>query len=266
MLFKIYTRNELRNMSTWSWGLLFMLFWLFMGAYVFESGPVAAGQSLYIVASFFSLFGLVSYSSIAISFAQVTMYSSQALPYAFRYTRLTPGRYILDFIASFLVMSVIFSSLLLAFSYVIFSLRFGTSVPPADPLLTILISALAGVFLASMDQVLVIFTINHLGLKSMAFVSFIPLLLTYALGFPFLFVSIPQFINYISPFNGFIALLYSSYSGAAAHSTLSNVASPVINEYLSATSVIAWVIVLTTLSALMVRNIRPRNLEEQRQI
>ena len=34
-----------------------------------------------------------------------------------------------------------------------------------------------------MDQVLVIFTINHLGLKSMAFVSFIPLLLTYALGF-----------------------------------------------------------------------------------
>lgn len=264
MIFRIYLKNAITNKATWGWGIFFMIFWLFMGAYVFSTG-IPKKDASSVVSSYFGLFGLISFCSIATGFAFVIMYSSRSLPYAFRYSSLRPSVYIRDFLGSFLVTAMMFSSILIAATFLIFSNRFGEGLAPYSVAASLAVSAFSGVFLASLDLVLVAAIINYLGLKSMQFASLIPLIITYALVFPAIFLKVPALLYYISPFNAFYALLFSSYSGIWLSGSNHGFFPPV-NEYFCLISVMAWTAVLLLVSMNLIRRIKPTPLEEARPI
>lgn len=266
MMFLQYLRNGLTNRATWGWGVLFMIFWLVMGAYVFDTNTPVSYEGIN-VAAYYGIFGLISFSSIATSFSFVIMYSSRSLPYAFRYSLLRPGRYVADFLSSFLVIAVVFGAILLASTYIIFTLKFNHSFPPQNIPAALAASAFTGVFLASFDLVLAILVMNYLGMKSMQFVAFIPMILTYALVFPALFLNnLPSIIYYASPFNAFFALLFSSYSGIWVVGAPIQAGIPIMNEYLCILSIAVWITVFVVSAMFLVRRIKPRALEEGRPI
>lgn len=266
MIFTQFTKNALKNGSNWGWGVLFMIFWIIMGAYVFSSGEIPATEIDVTVASYYGIFGLISFSSIAIGFSFVIRYSSKSLPYAFRYSRLKPIVFIRDFLSAFLVVAVIFSAILLVITFAVFSLRFGESLPPYSIPYALLVSSFAGVFLASLDLVLVLFVNNYLGTRNLQFVGFVPLLLTYTSAFPAIFMNVPNAVYYVSPFSAFFALLFSAYSGTWLTGVSPAATLPALNEYVCVLSVSLWTLFLSLASVYLISRIRPRNIEEERAI
>ncbi|PSN89634.1 hypothetical protein B9Q03_08385 [Candidatus Marsarchaeota G2 archaeon OSP_D] len=268
MLFTHYSKTLLTNRALWGWGVLFMVFWLIIGGFVESTGLPKGNHmvALSYTASWYGLINLFSLSSLAISIAFSLIYSTHSLAYSFRYTRLKPSSYLVNLVASSLIMGVILSVLMLVSTYAIFSYKLGAGVAPANPALTLPIAALSGVFMYAFATLLVLILINSLGLKNQSFVSFIPLLLGYVFGFLQLFLSLPSLVIYASPLSAIQDLLYYAYSGQPVPSVLSNPSSQTLRTPYLTVSLVAWTLVLLVADSILLRKIKPRSIEEARQI
>lgn len=268
MLFTHYSKALLTNRALWGWGVAFMVFWLVIGGFVESTGLPKGDQAaaLSYTASWYGLINLFSLSSLAISIAYSLMYSTHSLAYSFRFTKLKPSSYLINVVASSLIMGVVLSIIMLLSTYAIFSYKLGGAVAPVNPTATVPVAALAGVFMYALATLLVLILINSLGLKNQSFVSFIPLMLGYVFGFMQLFVSLPSLVIYASPFSAIQDLLYHAYSGQPIPKVLSNPTSTALSPAYLAISLAAWTLVLLLVDSALLRRIKPRSVEEARQI
>ncbi len=262
-----YTRSLLTNKSLWGWGVLFMGFWLVLGAYIFvQSGEIATAQAaLAYTADWYGIIALFSLSSLSTSIAYSIYYASPALAYCFRYTKLRPITYLLNLLGSSSFLGVFLSLIMLGGTYALYSTRFGFNLKPSDIPAAVIFSALSGAFMLALSSFLVLVVNNYLGLRNVSFVSFVPLLLSYVFGFGQLFTSLPTVLLYSSPMTAMIDLLYHFYSGYAPTVVLTNPSSAALDWRLMAASLTAWTLVLLLTSGFLLGRIRPRSIEEARQ-
>ncbi|MEM3685154.1 MAG: hypothetical protein QXT39_05770, partial [Conexivisphaerales archaeon] len=191
MIFKYFLKSILSNRSLWGWGVIFMLFWLMLGVFVFSSSvPVTAALSY--VSSYYGIISLFSFSTIAISISYTLYYGSSSLAYSFRYTKLTASTYFLSLLGASSIMAIVMSTIMLAATSGLSSWKFGANLFPYQPLAALAISAIAGAFMMVLAMGLVLIVINYAGLKNITFIGFVPLVLSYVFGFGQLYTKIPE--------------------------------------------------------------------------
>lgn len=244
-----------------------MIFWIILGAYSFSQGipdtAVAVGSY---TASWYSTIALYSLSSLAISISYSIYYASSALAYGFKYTKLKPISYVGTLVGSSSVLGIILSAIMLVSTYAMFSAKFGFNLIPKDPIGAVLISALAGVFMMTLSMLLVVIAVNYVGLQSINLVSFVPLLLAFGLGFTQLFTALPVTLTYLSPYNAIDSLLYQAYGGNPATIQLINPSSAALHWPYLLVSLVGWIVVLLLADSFLLQRLRPRQVEEGRQI
>src|SRR5579875_3095496 len=164
------------------------------------------------------------------------------------------------------VMATIMSAIMLSATYALFSWKFGVNLYPYQPLASLALSAISGAFMMVLAMALVLVVINYAGVKNITFVGFIPLVMSYIFGFGQLYTTIPEYIEYASPFTAISSLLYASYGGFAIPKVFINPSAGTLNPSILLLSLIAWLLVLAVLDTQLLRRIRPRAIEEARQV
>lgn len=265
---RYYTRSMLTNTSLWGWGVLFVGFWLALGAYVFVGkGETSTQQAaLAYTADWYGVLALFSLSSLAVTIAYSIYYASPSLAYCFRYTRLRPATYLLNILGSSSLLGILLSAIMLTATYAFYSNRFGFNLPPADVPALLVFSALSGAFMLALSSALVLVVNNYLGLRNIGFVSFVPLLLSYVFGFGPLFTSLPTLLIYASPMTDIVDLLYRFYSGYTPTVVLTEPSSGGLDWRIMAGSLVAWLVLLLAVTGFLLSRIRIRSIEEARQV
>jgi hypothetical protein len=266
MIAKYYLKSLLFDKALWGWGVGLILFWLFMGSYVFGFNITSKTESLGYTSVWFSLIGLISGSVIATSVAYSVYYANSSLAYGFRYTKLRPSAYILDLMISTAVMGVIIGAFIIVFTLVLFSSKSGYLLLPLYPELSIVMFFVTGIFMFLLSAVLVIFANNYTGLKSVSLIVLIPQILSYLFGFSELGVALPAAVVYASPFSDIPRIMFQTYYGHAAPLNMSNGSGPLLNPLIMIGSLIFWIALLFAMAMFLVRRIRPRSIEEGRQV
>ncbi len=262
-----YTRSALTNPALWFWGAVFMAFWFVLGAYVFSSGLATdrAAEVGY-TAAWFAVIALFSLTTLSITIAASVTYGTSALAFGFRYTRLTPSGFTLSLIAASTVVALVLGSVMTAVVSVLFSAHFGRPIYPANVPGIVGVVVLAGAFMMGLATALVLVVVNYLGLRHMSFVEFLPLILSYLFGFSQLFLALPAWFLYLSPWNDMESLLFQAYSGSPAHAVLGMTGSAALLWPVSAAALLGWVVLLVGIASGLLRRIRSVSIQEGRQI
>ncbi|MHB8361037.1 MAG: hypothetical protein ACYDAO_06275 [Thermoplasmataceae archaeon] len=270
MLSKYFLKSMLRNKNIWGWGLFFMVFWLFMGAFVFNYNTTNTRSSyLYLASTWFGLIGLISTSTISTSIAYSIYYGNSSLAYVFKFTKLRPSGYISSFMLSTAIVGAILSAFMLLFTFIFFSYKSGYMLVPTFSYISIVVGLASGTFMFLLASIIIIVVNNYLGLRNISFATFIPMILTYLFGFSQLNISLPSYIVYGSPFTDISDLFIRSYDGKPIPINLSdpaNYSSSMINPYYQAIILGMWIIILTVISLMLIRRIKPRPIEDARQV
>jgi hypothetical protein len=262
-----YTRAVLRNPNLLFWGIAFMAFWFVLGAYVFSVGlPLNRPSEVAYTSAWYAIIALFSLTIVAMSIATSLTYGTEALAYSFRYTRLTPTSYALSLMASAAVVGLLFSFVMAGLVSGLFSAHFGTDIWPANLAGLVGVSILSGAFMMGLGAALVLVVVNYIGLRSMNFIEFVPLVLSYIFGFAQLYVALPSIVLYLSPWNDMESLLYQAYRGMPATVTLTASGSPALDWPLCVAALAGWVVVLVGVSSLLLGRIRSVSVQEGRQI
>jgi hypothetical protein len=164
------------------------------------------------------------------------------------------------------VMAIIMSAFMLTLTYALFSRRFGYNLLPSNPLGAFAVSALSGTFMMSLAILLVIVVVNYLGVRNIGFVGFLPLILSYLLGFGQIYANLPTWFVYLSPFNSIASLLYNTYDGSPIHAQVINQTSVTLNWFELLVSILSWVVTLSVVDTYLLSRIKPRAIEEARQV
>ncbi|NNN18095.1 MAG: hypothetical protein HKL79_07030 [Thermoplasmata archaeon] len=262
-----YTRSVLTNRSLWFWGVVFMAFWFVLGAYVFSGGlPATRSAEVAYTSSWYAVIALFSLTTLAMGIATSISYGTSALAFGFRYTRLTPRAFALSLMAAAGVMGLFLSFIMAGVVSGLFSAHFGTTILPANLAAIVGVSILSGAFMMGLATTLVLVVVNHLGLRSMSFVEFVPLILSYIFGFAQLFLALPAWVLYLSPWNDMESLLFQAFSGSPARIVLTDSASPILAWPLLVGAIVVWVVVLVGVASVLLRGIRSVSVQEGRQI
>ncbi len=267
MLLQYYVKGILSNRNLWFWGVAFMLFWLFLYAFSFaQLVPHTQAALLQFSAVSYGSIALFSLSSLAISIADTIYYASSALAYGFRYTKLTPMSYVGTLVGSSSVLGIFLSVIMLVCTFGIFSAKFAFNLSPVNALGAIGVSALAGIFMMTFAMFLVLLVVNFMGLQNVSLVTFVPLILAFGLGLSTINTPLPTGVLYSSPYNAIQSLLYMAYGGLSAHAQLTDPTSAVLNWQYMLVSLIAWIVFLLVLDGFLLGRLKPRQVEEGRQI
>lgn len=156
--------------------------------------------------------------------------------------------------------------IIILFTILLFSSKTGYLIIPAYPELSVLVFVVTGMSMFLFSAVLVIFANNYTGLKSISFIVFIPQLLSYLFGFSELGINLPSLIVYASPFSDISRLLFQTYYGKASPLNVSNGTGPALNPYILVFSLLLWTTFLFVLAMFLVKRIKPRSIEEGRQV
>jgi hypothetical protein len=262
-----YTKAVLRNPNLLFWGIAFMAFWFVLGAYVFSVGlPPQRASEVDYTAAWYAIIGLFSLTIIAMSIATSMTYGTSALAFSFRYTKLTPTSYALSLMAASAAVGLIFAFVMAGLVSGLFSAHFGITILPADLPALVGISLLSGAFMMALGATLVLVVVNYVGLRSMSFVEFLPLVLSYIFGFAQLYVTLPALALYASPWNDMESLLYQAYRGSAPPITLANGGGPTLSWPFCVLGLVAWVVVLIGVVSFLLGRIRSVSVQEGRQI
>ena len=268
MIGKYFLKSMLKNPNLWGWGVLFMLFWIFMGAFVFTSN--FPNHEIYFklnAAIWFGLIGLISASTLSTSISYSIYYGNSSLVYAFRFTTLKPSGYISGFMLSTGIIGGVLSGIMLTMTFVLFSYTSGYLLTPSFPYISILAGIAAGVFMFLLASIIIVVFNNYLGLRNVSFASFIPMILTYLFGFTQFNVGLPSYIIYGSPFTDISDIFVWSYYGHRVPLTLEPLNNGIhINPEIQMVILTIWILILMACSFLLIRRIKPKSIEEGRQV
>lgn len=266
-LVRYYFKGVLANRHIWLWGIAFAFFWLIMGAFAMsQTVPSNTDAWVETTSSWFGVVALFSLSSIAVSMAYTIHCASSSLSYSFRYTKLTPRTLVATLVSSSSLLGMILSAVVMTATFVFFSVHFSSSIAPGNIIGGILVAALAGMFMMAFAIMLMLVAVNYLGARSITPIMLIPMLLAFWLGTVQVDSNMPLAAIYISPYNAIQSLLYASYSGTNVYAQLYNPATPVLDWTWLLVSLVAWTVGLIVIDVFLLRRLKPRPIEEGRQI
>lgn len=266
MLLTYFLKSMIKNRSLWGWSVLFMVFWLFLGAYVFTQSVGAESEWSVYTSSWFAIIGLIAGSVIATPISFSTYFASPSLAYGFRYTKLKPSSYLFSVVISTAIISVIVGSIISVLTIVLFSARSGFTIYPSAPWTVIGIFFLSGIFMLLLSVTLVVFVNNYLGLKNVNFIAFVPQLLSYIFGLSQIGIQLPSFLVYAAPFSDIARLLYLGWQGSPSPMNFVNDSGVFSNSIELLAFLILWIMILFFTSIVLLKRIRSTFVEEARQV
>lgn len=266
MLLTYLIKSMIKNQALWGWSVLFMAFWLFLGAYVFTQSVGTESDWAIYTSSWFAIIGLIAGSVIATPISFSTYFASPSLAYGFRYTNLKPSSYLSSLMLSTAIMSVIVGSIISVLTIVLFSARSGFTIYPSAPWTVIGIFFLSGTFMLLLSVTLVVFVNNYLGLKNVSFIAFVPQLLSYIFGLSQVGIPLPSFLVYATPFSDIARLLYLGWHGSPSPMNFVSDSGGFANSYGLLAFLILWIGILFLTSIALLKRIRSTFMEEARQV
>lgn len=266
-MIKYFTKTLFTNKSLWGWAVLFMGLWLFLGAYVFDSSGIVTKIEWETNTSFwFSIIGLISGSVIAVSISYSIYYSSSALAYGFRYTKLKPSGYMFSLLFGTGIVSASVGVIIMAMTFGMFSNKSGFFMIPKMPEVAIGIFFLSGMFFLLLSATLVLFVNNFLGLKNVTLVAFLPEILSFVFGLSQVGIQLPSTLVYAAPFSDIPRLLYLGWYGSPSYMGIVDSTGGYVNSYILLASLLAWISILFVIAMVLLKRIRSSSVEEGRQI
>ncbi len=266
MIARYFFSSLLRDKSLWGWGIGFMFFWLYMGAFVFNSYSGTEEEWLFTASGWFSIIGLIAASIVATTISYSIYYSTSSLVYVFKYTNFSPRSYVLNLVGGSSLVSAVIGTIIILFTAVLFSIRSGFAVVPMMPVQAVFLFILTGIFMFLFSLIMVILVNNYLGMKNRSFVNLLPQLLSYIFGFSEFGTPLPMSVIYASPFSDIPRLLFMVFSGKESPQNMSSFTGPVVNSYILLASLLSWIGVMFIISMLMIGKIRSRSIEEGRHL
>ena len=263
--FNLNLKLLLTNPSLIFWAIIFIEYWVFMWAYVFSAGlpPIEEAVKDYTSLAYGSLI-VLSLSAAATSICYELIYSSKSIKFVTKYTRLSPSRFLAENFASCFIVLLLISAIMFASIAGLFCYKFRMLILPENLIGLVAISLLSAIFLYALSAFLSLLLVVLRAPKSMSFISFIPLILSF-LAYGSLWVDFKIFA-YISPFNCITALCYHFFSGKQPVTGAFFMPSKdnLMSVSLSASSLIAWTAVLLVLVMVLLRKMKGVGIEEIR--
>ncbi|MCY0859736.1 MAG: hypothetical protein OWQ54_04835 [Sulfolobaceae archaeon] len=253
-------RSILTSRGFWVWGFTFSILWLLIGALMI-SQYIDRQYTYYYVGLVTSAIIVWVFSNLMSNLSGTIVMSSTSLYYAFKFTRLTPSRYLLDYLVSTVIGTTTLGALMLGISLGAFYVEYHVVFLPQYPL------AFFGVIIISSAFVILfsIFISLIFPPKYYQFAQMLPQLLYVILVLGQMLVSYPYLIVVASPFNDMTLLLFQSFTGLEAPLDFLNPFQQFINWYYILASLIIWSLVLFSLDSYLLSRIKPVSLDILRQ-
>jgi len=274
MVFTKYFRYSLRqyflNPYFIFWGIIFIYFWILMCAYVFAKG-VPGDYMLYVVGSDYGQLLILGLGSASVSAAFTFYYSSFAVRFVTKFTKLNPRRFLIENFLSTILYLCVYSGIIWGLSVATFYSKFGEWYLPKDPLGLIGVTILSAIFLYLFSLMLVYFVILLRAPKLSNFIGYVPLMLSF-LAYAAFWVDFGIAV-YISPFNLISNLTYYFYTKEKPFTgdIIGNFMKLIQNEtpsyadpVLSVVALCIWILICGILSYIFVRKSRGISYEELR--
>ncbi|HDM22667.1 MAG TPA: hypothetical protein ENG20_02650 [Methanomicrobia archaeon] len=275
---RYFIKSLIRNWMILFWGIFFVGFWLFLGAFVWSGSFIDSVKNLEEIykqkaflsytASWYSMCVLMGFSAISTTLAGIIYNSTSALPYLKRFSRLSPEKYYTHSLIGVSLMTLISSFSLLIITVILYGYRLKSPVYPQNILLLSIVSLFGGLFYYSLAFVISIVSIVLKSPRIREFLGFLPLILTYGVGLAQVNMSLNKNLIYASPINCVLSLLSSAYYGSSVSNeiTKTSITDPSIhlsNLYLFI-SLFLWICILSMINIIMLRRVEEMKLEEGR--
>jgi hypothetical protein len=275
-------KSMMRNWLILFWGIFFVGFWLFLGAYVWSGDFIENAQNLEFffkedaflsyTASWYGICALMGFSAIGTTLAGMIYNSTSTFPYLKRFSKLPPEKYYFYSLIGISGVAVISAIVLLVLTIMLYSYRFSSMMYPKDMALILPISILGGLFYYSLSFIISIISIVMKSPRIRQFLSFIPLILTYSIGLAQVNMNLSKSIIIASPINCILSLLSSAYYGSSVAGEVVETSriihekggAELLNNLYLFTSLALWVCLLSAINILMLKKVEELKLEEGR--
>ena len=269
-------KSLLKNKHLIFWSIVFVDFWVVLWFFVFSRGSLPSNMVIYNEAAAFAYLGIISIASLAVSFTYAFGFQATALRYLTRFTRLTPGKYLLeDTVASLVTYALVIAILYISVSVCTY-LKYHVVPSPANVPGLIVCLLACGVLLHVMSIFLALLCFAIGAPRSINYVSAIPLMVGFiAYGTCFAgYGPATEAVAYANPFNVMAYLILYYFTGKVPpvasyfeyvfstylmHKTVSV---PLVDLRLAAISLIVWIVALSLISLFLVRKIRALSVYE----
>lgn len=279
--FAIYLKALVTRPNLIFWGVIWIAIWV--GIWVYVYGSNISVSSVDIVRQYQSLtYGsiyavMISTTATTLTFSLV--YSSRAVRYVTKYTKLSPSRYQLENTLSSLVMMIIYSIIYFVMVIGFFYSKYGLAILPQKPLELVVTTLLSSLFMYTFSFLLHLLVIISGAPRLMNQIAgFTPLILGLLLGyFVPLFTDIRE-VAVASPFNMIVTLSYYSYSGERlptgnyiAYLSYRNypggsLGSNLVDPWVAVLTLITWTAGLSLLNLALLKKARGISIEEIRAV
>ncbi len=268
MIARYYFYSLLRNRFIWFWGGFFSLMWAALGAFIFENGYLTKYSAFPITASWYAIITLISFSSVSVTLSIALAWSTNSLVFSFKFSKLTRGRYLMDLLSAWVLLSIFLIIAGVLFTPLMFSIASRINVFPdlLSIIKTFALAILIGIFFMLLSVFLVLIVISHFNIKTIQFLSFIPMLLVFILSYLFIYGSVPKLLVYISPWDSAPALLQAAYTNHLPVNSFVSTHPLVVSWSLTITGLIIWELIIFALDVYLLRRIKPQDPEVMRQI
>lgn len=268
--FRYLLRQYFLNPYFIFWAIIFIYFWIWMCAWVFSRG-VPEEFMLEVVGSDYGQLLIIGLGSASISAAYTFYYSSFAVRFVTKFSRLSPARFVVENFLATVAFLTAYTGLVWLLMVLTFYARYGEWYLPRNPAGLVGVSVLSAVFLYFFAMVLVYLVIFLRVPRLAEFVSYIPLMLS--------FVAYAAFwldfgvAAYIIPFNLISNLCYYCYTGEKPFmgDIIGNIGRLIegkevsyADPALSVISLIAWTAACAAVAYVLVRKSRGVSYEEIR--
>lgn len=207
---------------------------------------------------------LIALSTFAIGVAYAIFFNAQALPFMFKFSKLTPLKYVLAFYSANLLDAEIIGMFSMLVFMILTKLK-GNVVLPSNPALLVVGVFFEGLFLISIAILIELYSLIKIKmLQYSLFLLYIPMFI--AIASYFLYTVYPYsnpVVDYVNPFLSSMLLTVYSYYGHSLPISAPNHNSTLSIPYLFL-GILPWVLVLTVVDILLMRKIYLRQAEEQR--
>ncbi len=269
-------KSLLTNKHLIFWSIVFIEFWVIMWFFVFSSGtfinlPLELVNELISAntATAFAYLGMLCTGTIAISFVYTIIHQLFAIRFLTKFTKLSSRRYIIEdtlasLIVYLIVMTILYLSILVS-AYI----KYGKLIMPTNPLGLFGILVLSALVMHLLAYILSLaaFATGHA--RSVHYISYIPLMLAFT-AYAALwtdFGKVGPIIAYANPFHALASLIWYTYFGQAPpvgkyftyifEKHFAETSITLVNPGIALASAIAWIVILSILSVVLVKRIRP---------
>jgi hypothetical protein len=272
-IFKYYTKSLFLSSELIFWSIVFVVFWLFMGAYLFTRGIPKEAIALYefkigYTSSWYGVAGTFSLASLCVGLCYYFLFTTSSLPYVTKYGKVSLSSFFLQIISGTFIYSSLLAIILMLCTYGIFSHALSYNLLPANPWFALLVIGIGGLFYYLLAVVIILILILLRKIKSVRLVSFLPMMISYALVFLQVFGVANEILVYASPFNNIYSLAAYTYFGKPIPLEWENTTekSVLINPTYCILILLAWMIILTMANICLMRGVKEIPTEELREL